>query len=156
MLGPQLFLIYINDIGEKCLSLTRLFVDNTSLGYSSSSPDTLELVIEHDLNKLSTWSEKWLMSFNPDKTEIMICSNMEMNKQLKLFIDTTSHKHLGITLSHDAKWSEHVENIVKTIEQIVHGTEGHMAVYGPVRHQKNIIWIEACPSSKKYYMDRSF
>ena len=81
---------------------------------------------------------------------------MKMNKQLKLFIDTTSHKHLGITLSHDAKWSEHVENIVKTIEQIVHGTEGHMAVYGPVRHQKNIIWIEACPSSKKYYMDRSF
>ena len=115
MLGLLLFLIYINDIGEKFLSLTRLFVDNTSLGYSSSSPDTLELVIDHDLNKLSTWSEKWLMSFNPDKTEIMICSNMEINKQLKMFIDTSSHKHLGITLSHDAKWSEHVENIAKTI-----------------------------------------
>jgi hypothetical protein len=28
------------------------------------------------------------------------------------------------------------------IYQIVHGTEGHMAVYGPVRHQKNIIWTE--------------
>jgi hypothetical protein len=27
--------------------------------------------------------------------------------------------------------------------QIVHGTEGHLAVYGPVRHQKNIIWTEA-------------
>jgi hypothetical protein len=62
---PLSFLIYINDIGEKLLSLTRLFADDTSLGYSSSSPDTLELVIDHDLNKLSTWSEKWLMSFNP-------------------------------------------------------------------------------------------
>ena len=29
------------------------------------------------------------------------------------------------------------------IEQIVHGTEGHIAVYEPVRHQKNIIWTEA-------------
>jgi hypothetical protein len=29
------------------------------------------------------------------------------------------------------------------IQQIVHGTEGHMAVYGPVRHQINIIWTEA-------------
>jgi hypothetical protein len=32
------------------------------------------------------------------------------------------------------------------LEQIVHGTEGHMAVYGPVRHQKNIIWTEASGS----------
>ena len=70
VLGPLLFLIYINDIGEQLLSLTRLFADDTSLGYSSSNPDTLELVINHDLNKLSTWSGKWLMSFNPDKTEI--------------------------------------------------------------------------------------
>jgi hypothetical protein len=45
MLGPLLFFIYINDIGEKLLSLTRLFADDTSMGYSSTSPDTLELVI---------------------------------------------------------------------------------------------------------------
>ena len=69
MLGPLLFLIYINDIGEQLLSMTRLFADDTSLGYLSSSPDTLELVINHDLNKLSTWSGQWLMSFNPDKTK---------------------------------------------------------------------------------------
>ena len=67
VLGFLLFLIYINDIGETLLSITRLFTDDTSLRYSSSSPDTLELLVSHDLNKLSTWSEKWLMSFNPDK-----------------------------------------------------------------------------------------
>ena len=42
---------------------------------------------------------------------------MEINKQLKIFIDTSSHKHLGITLSNDAKWSKHVENIAKTISK---------------------------------------
>jgi hypothetical protein len=123
MLGPLLFLIYINDIGEQLLSLTRSFADDTSLGYLSSSPDTLELVINHDLNKLSTWSGQWLMSFNPDKTEIMICSNMEIPNNVnfsfngKLIFNTSSHKHLAVTLSHDAKWSEHIENIAKTISK---------------------------------------
>jgi hypothetical protein len=123
VLGHLLFLVYINDIGEQLLSLTRLFADDTTLGYSSSSPDALELVINHDLNKLSTWSGQWLMSFNPDKTEIMICSNMEIPNNLnfsfngKLISNTSSHKHLGVPLSHDAKWSEHVENIAKTISK---------------------------------------
>jgi hypothetical protein len=57
-----------------------IMLNDTTLGYSSSSPDALELVINHDLNKLSTWSGQWLMSFNPDKTEIMVCSNMEIPK----------------------------------------------------------------------------
>jgi hypothetical protein len=65
------------------------------------------------------------MSFNPDKTEIMICSNMDLSNNLnlnfsfngELISNTSSHKHLGVTLSHDAKWSEHVENIAKTISK---------------------------------------
>jgi hypothetical protein len=49
---------------------------------------------------------------------------------------------------------------IHRITNIGYGTEGHMAVYGPIRHQKNIIWTEACiwtgPSPKKYYMDGIF
>jgi hypothetical protein len=37
VLGPLLFLIYINDIGEKLLALSRLFANDTSLGYSSQN-----------------------------------------------------------------------------------------------------------------------
>jgi hypothetical protein len=37
VLGPLLFLTYINDIGEKLLSFSRLFADDTSLGYSSQN-----------------------------------------------------------------------------------------------------------------------
>ena len=35
-------------------------------------------VIDHDLKDLDEWSKKWLMSFNPDKTEIMLFSNTEI------------------------------------------------------------------------------
>ena len=53
----------------------------------------------------------------------MICSNMEVSNNLKfsfngkLISNTSSHKHLGVALSHDAKWSEHVDNIAKTISK---------------------------------------
>jgi hypothetical protein len=73
-----LFLIYINDIGEKLLSLCRLFADDTSLGYSSQNVVEIENVINHDLCELNTRSTKWLMSFNPDKTEIMLFSNTDV------------------------------------------------------------------------------
>jgi hypothetical protein len=56
-----IFLIYINDIGEKLLSLSRLFAEDTSLGYSSQNVVEIENVINHDLCELNAWSTKWLM-----------------------------------------------------------------------------------------------
>ena len=61
---------YLNDIGEKLLSLSRLFADDTSLGYSSQNVVEIENVINHDLCELNTWSTKWLLSFNPDKLRL--------------------------------------------------------------------------------------
>ena len=58
VLRTLLFLIYINDIGEKLLSLSRLFADDTSLGYSSQNVVEIENVINHDLCELNTWSSK--------------------------------------------------------------------------------------------------
>ena len=41
-LGLLLFLVYINDIGDKLLSLSRLFADDTSLGYASQDEDQIK------------------------------------------------------------------------------------------------------------------
>jgi hypothetical protein len=54
-----------------------LFADDTSLGYASQDEDQIKYVINHDLHELGDWSKKWLMSFNPDKTEIMLFKNVE-------------------------------------------------------------------------------
>ena len=77
VLGPLLFLIYINDVGDTSFFISRLFADDTCLGYSSPSGTEIKTVIDHDLYELSIWSNKWLMSFNPNKTEIMIFSNRD-------------------------------------------------------------------------------
>ena len=49
VLGPLLFLIYVNDISESLLSLTRLFADDSSLFYSASSLVDIDEIINHDL-----------------------------------------------------------------------------------------------------------
>jgi hypothetical protein len=60
--------------------------------------------IHHDLKELDEWSKKWLMSFNPDKTEIMLFSNTDIPEFNNTFNGrtipiTNSHKHLGVTFS---------------------------------------------------------
>jgi len=53
VLGSLMFHININDIVEKLISLSRLFADDTSLGYSSQSVDQIKTVINHDLLELN-------------------------------------------------------------------------------------------------------
>jgi hypothetical protein len=59
-------------------------------------------VIGHDLKELNEWSKKWLMTFNPDITEIMLFSNTDIPEFNFTFNGrtipiTNSHKHLGVT-----------------------------------------------------------
>ena len=62
----------------------------------------LKNVIDHDLNEMDIWSEKWLVSFNPDKTEIMIFCNRSVPVNLDFSFNgksvpiTTSYKHLKV------------------------------------------------------------
>jgi hypothetical protein len=116
VLGPLLFIMHINDIAEKLISLTRLFADDTSFSYSNRDELQIKTVIDHDLKELDEWSKKWSMTFNSDKTEIMLFSNTDIPEFNFTFNDrtipiTNSHKHLGVTFSSDAKWNIHVENI---------------------------------------------
>jgi len=65
-----------------------------------------------------------------------IPKNLNFSFNGKLISNTSSHKHLGVTLSHDAKWSEHLENIVKTIGK-------HLGVF------KNLNLVRATQTKRK-------
>ena len=103
MLGPLLFLIYVNDISDSLLSLTRLFADDSSLYYSASNIADIEGIVNHDLRFLTSWSKQWLVSFNPNKTEAILFSlkpteimpNLVFDDIIIKFVD--NHKHLGVT-----------------------------------------------------------
>ena len=118
VLGPLLFLLYINDIADNIESMTRLFADDTSISRTSQSSVELETVINRDLRKLDTWSKNWLVNFNPQKTDAMVISNLAQHNNLHIhfsnnlleFVD--SHKHLGITFSANCKWTVHITVII--------------------------------------------
>ena len=56
VLGPLLFLVYINDIAKQLLSLTRLFADESSLFYAVANIADIADIINHDLQLLSNWA----------------------------------------------------------------------------------------------------
>ena len=124
-LDPLLFLVYINDIGDRLLSLSRLFTDDSSFGYASQDENQIQYVINHDLHELGDWPKRWMMSFNLDKTEIMIFKNAENSTNFNFYFDgkliplTSDHKHLGITFSEETKWNKHVENLLKSVSKLI-------------------------------------
>ena len=125
VLGPLLFLIYVNDIADSLLSLTRLFADDSALFYSASSLTDLQGIINHELHILSAWPKQWLIKFNPLKTKaILFTLKYYTNFPIIAFdgIPTefvTDHKHLGLTLNNKGKWHKHIENIVSGASKVI-------------------------------------
>ena len=66
ILGPFLFLIYINDLPENLQSTVKLFADGTSLFSTMYDPNISASQLGSDLKKISCWAYKWKMFFNPD------------------------------------------------------------------------------------------
>ena len=81
VLGLILFLIFINDLPQSLSSKVRLFADDEILYFEVASADDCQM-LQSDLNKLTEWEEKWLMSFNPSKCEVLTVTR---KKQPTLF-----------------------------------------------------------------------
>ena len=125
VLGPLFFLVYVNDIIENLLCITRLFADDTSLACTTSSIPDLEGIINHDLALINDWSKKWLVDFNPNKTEALFFSLKPNVIKPNLVFDhitvnqVNHHKHLGLTFSSNGKWHDHIQNITKSASKLV-------------------------------------
>ena len=113
ILGPLLFLVYINDIVENIHSSIRLFADNISLYIIVDDPIDSANQLNNDLQTIHLWAKTWLVTFNPAKSELVIFSR-KRNKPYhspvfmnQIEIDeVTSHKYLGVVFSNDCTWHE--------------------------------------------------
>ena len=83
VLGPVLFLLYINDIAEGICSHMKLFADDCLI-YRTIQSSSDQHILQQDLNALVKWAEKWQIKFNTAKCKIMQMTNHH-NKLLFMY-----------------------------------------------------------------------
>ena len=81
VLGPLLFVLYINDLSSVVSSKVRLFADDCLI-YRNIKNKEDQIALQKDLNLLENWGNTWGMRFNTDKCNIMRVSR---TRDLKLF-----------------------------------------------------------------------
>ena len=119
ILGPLLFLIlYINDIINDISSNIRLFADDTSLYIIVRDPARAAETLNTDIRSITSWADKWLVKFNPKKTESLLISRKSTRLNHPsvymrdcLIPEVDFHKHLGLNLSGDLTWHKHIDHI---------------------------------------------
>ena len=115
MLGPLLFLFYINDFINNIRSSIRLFADDTTIFIIIDNPQTVAFILNTDLETINGWSQDWLVDCNPTKTStLLIFRRQHPVAPLWKWITITSHKHLGLTISNTCSWIEHINKIAET------------------------------------------
>lgn len=92
---------------------------STSLYVIVDNPVEASEILNSDLSKIQNWAKTWLVTFNASKTESLIISRKSQKpNHPTLFLNNTpilevsEHKHLGIDLSNDGKWSTTIKFIV--------------------------------------------
>ncbi len=116
VLGPVLFLCFINDIAEKLNSDIRLFADDALLFREvESEDDAAEL--QRDLNSLQDWAREWQMEFNAKKCYVLHITNKRRVHHHNYTLNGESlekvhnHAYLGVILDDKLNWNAHVDHI---------------------------------------------
>ena len=113
IVGPILFLLYVNDIPENLSCASEMFADNTLL-FNSGNPSDVSSPIQDSLSQISDCCNEWLLRINPVKCESMRITRSKTPSLCSYNINSTSlnqvrtHKHLGIIFSSDLSWKMHV------------------------------------------------
>ena len=109
VLGPILFLIYINDLDDSITSNVLKFADDTKL-FRKVNTDGDKQHLQNDLDRLVKWSEKWQMLFNFGKCKCLHTGHRNLNVNYRMgdtvLGTTVKEKDLGVTISADMKVSE--------------------------------------------------
>ena len=114
VLGPLLFLLFVNDLPRGISSSIRLFADDCLL-YRTINDIGDGLSLQRDLDALSKWEKDWQMAFNIEKCHTMcISTGKVVNPGYQYTLNNYPlervhhHSYLGVLISEDLKWASHI------------------------------------------------
>ena len=123
VLGPLLFLVYINDLETNIRSNVKFFADDTMLYSIVDDPCKSAADLNHDLEIIEKWAYQWKMAFNPDPNkqanEILFSCKQKQVDHPPLFFNgspvkrVTEQKHLGLIVQPNLSFEKHINEKLK-------------------------------------------
>ena len=145
ILGPLLFLVYINDLTFDLKCNVKLFANDTSFFTVVQQPYTAAEYLNHDLELISKWAHDWRMSFNPDPqkqaVELLLSKKRHEKDHPDIFFNNIpvkkveEHKHLGIIPDSKLSFSSHIKSAISKTRKGI-GLLKYLSKYLP-RHTLN-------------------
>ena len=122
ILGPALFLLYINDLPDDVICDIAINADDTTLYCKCDLWQQLELAseLESDLQDMVDWGKKWLVDFSAGKTQLVSFDRSNNNGSIdvkmggSILEEKSSFKMLGLTFSSKLDWGSYIISIAKT------------------------------------------
>ena len=122
VLGPVLFLLYINDLPEAISSTVRLFADDAKM-YRRVSSDEDRVILQHDISSLETWASVWQLPFNRSQCKVMHLGST--NPAFRYQMDQTDlavvkkEKDLGVLIDDTLKFHQQTAAAVGRANKIL-------------------------------------
>ena len=118
VLGPILFLVFINDLPSELVCPTRLFADDCIV-YNRIRNRNDSDKLQRDLDTLGQWERRWGMEFHPQKCSVLSCTRSHKPKSFAYTLKghtlehQTTTKYLGVDITSKLSWDTHINRITK-------------------------------------------
>ena len=130
VLGPVLFLIYINDLPLNIASPLSLFADDSKIFTRIISEKNMKEssvkgneILQNDLNVVRDWAAKWKMEFNVNKCKIMHLGKKNPKHTYTMgesnLAETTAERDLGVMIDNELEFDKHIKEIVNKANRMV-------------------------------------
>jgi len=151
VLGPTLFLLYINDM-SKCSDILNFthFADDTTISYSGDNIDEVATQMNVELMKIVTWLQANRLSLNVGKTSYMLFTDRVVNSMPRIKVaandicNVSRAKFLGITIDSSLNFKCHIDDITRRISRSI-GMINRISSFVPPSAKKKIYYSLVYP-----------